>query len=538
MSTGNPTVTVNLRAEDENLSSSLGQVEGKLNSFAVNMASMAVVAGAVFEGIKKVSGAVADLIEISNVQESAMRRTVALYEASGRGGEEAAQKLFDYASALQKVSTFGDEATIAASKYLVIMQNLSEEALPRATQVSADLAAAMGEDISAAMQKVARAIEDPEQGMRALRSAGVQLSDEQQDLIKSLSALGETARAQDEIFSALEKRFSGAAQAELDTYAGKIKYLQNAWGDTKEVMGDVVKDGLTPLVETLIENQDILENLGEMIRAWGPAFEAAGGGIAILVEKLSDLYDTLSSIPGADVLKYWEGGAFQALDSLGGGDMKREERARGRDLDKQLRESNRAQAEEDRKRRHAENEGIVAESNARKKAMEDATKSWDEHYRKREAYEAKLASRADALRKSLQTPLEDLAGKWKEIAKLQRDGFIDAETYSRAIAKYQEEFINKGGLLGDIEKSNERIASLRHRMEQRPKDTGFQARFEGIESLSQRIQAAAVSRTPVDTEQAKTRAELIKEHKEAMEIRRLQLEELRRRRDVTARFTR
>jgi hypothetical protein len=80
----------------------------------------------------------------------------------------------------------------------------------------------------------------------------------------------------DAITSALRENFAGFADQEANTFEGKLRRLQLAFDEGKETIGSYVLDGITPLVDGLVETvipaiTNLSDTLGETL---GPQFEA------------------------------------------------------------------------------------------------------------------------------------------------------------------------------------------------------------------------------------------------------------------------
>jgi len=177
----------------------------------------ALKAGAAFFGAKKLLEGFKASIELAGQQELAERKL-----ATALGGTS--QELLDYASALQKTTTFGDEATIEAMSMMAAFTQ-DEEALRRLTEVTLDYAAATGTDLNAAAQLVGRTFGT---SMNAMSRYGVAVE----------GAAGSSERL-DSLTTNLATMFQGQAAAAADTMSGSIQQMQNAVGDTGEAIGNL-----------------------------------------------------------------------------------------------------------------------------------------------------------------------------------------------------------------------------------------------------------------------------------------------------------
>jgi hypothetical protein len=91
--------------------------------------------------------------------------------------------------------------------------------------------------------RLGKALQDPIAGVSSLRKVGVQLSDQQEAMIKTFVDAGDAASAQEIILQELETQVGGAAEATA-TDSAKIS---NAFGEMAEAIGI----GLLPILETI-----------------------------------------------------------------------------------------------------------------------------------------------------------------------------------------------------------------------------------------------------------------------------------------------
>ena len=111
---------------------------GKVNNSMKSMAKTAVAAGAAFFAVQGIISGFSSMIRLAGEQEQAEKK---LEVALGR----TSKALLNQATALQKVTTFGDEAIIGVQASLAAFLD-SEEAIKKATEATLDISVAMGMD--------------------------------------------------------------------------------------------------------------------------------------------------------------------------------------------------------------------------------------------------------------------------------------------------------------------------------------------------------------------------------------------------------
>ena len=218
------------------LTSHLGGIGGRVSGVMRSLTSLkTMLLGGL--GIYGVARAFKTVIDASNEQEKATAGLMQSLRSMGRYTPEFAQQLLDLASAYQKTTTSGDEATIEGMKLLSIYKGISNEMLPRATKAMLDISALMGGDVASAAMMVGKAAS----GMTSiLRRSGIVIDD-------NIGKSGDFAK----ILGEIEKQVGGQAEALRNSGYGGLVALKNASSDVQETLGDVVKQGISPFVEAL-----------------------------------------------------------------------------------------------------------------------------------------------------------------------------------------------------------------------------------------------------------------------------------------------
>ncbi|RLB68415.1 MAG: hypothetical protein DRH08_01080, partial [Deltaproteobacteria bacterium] len=198
------------------------------------------------------------VIKNTIAQEQATAQLEATLKSTGNYTEELSKSLQSYASELQNLTTYGDEAIIASEGLLLTFRQIGGEVFKRAQLSVLDVATAMGTDLKSAAIQVGKALNDPATGMSALSRSGITFTDVQKDLVKGFLETNELAKAQDVILTELEAQFGGSAAAAKNTLGGAIKSLQNSFGDLLEgdkgSTGEVI-DSINDLTTTLNSNE-------------------------------------------------------------------------------------------------------------------------------------------------------------------------------------------------------------------------------------------------------------------------------------------
>lgn len=244
-------------------------------------------------------------------QEKAIAQLDAAVKSTGMGAGFTSKELQTMAGSLQDVSTFGDEAIISMQSVLLTFTKLQGDILPRTTQAVLDLSARMGQDLQSSAVMLGKALNDPVANLGALGRAGIQFTDDQEKVIKSLAKTGDMAGAQRIILKELETQFGGSARAARDTFGGALDGLSNAFGDLMEEDGD-----------GMIDAKNATEELTAILKdpATKAAFSSITGGVisltAALVKGVTALNQYGTAI-GRD-LAVALNGAMPSLDQING----------------------------------------------------------------------------------------------------------------------------------------------------------------------------------------------------------------------------
>ena len=140
--------------------------------------------------------------------------------------------LKNYASGLQQVTEFGDEAILSAQSLIGAFVK-DEEQLKKATQATLDLAAAKGMDLNTAADLVGKTLGS---STNALSRYGIEVD----------HAVGSSARLES-LTQNISRLFGGQARASAETLGGAVEQMKNAFGDASEAIGTA----FAPLIKSI-----------------------------------------------------------------------------------------------------------------------------------------------------------------------------------------------------------------------------------------------------------------------------------------------
>jgi hypothetical protein len=183
--------------------------------------------------------------------ENSVAQLNAVLESTHHAAGLFTEDILDQAAALQRYTTYNDEAVTSAANLLLTFTNIKGAIFQEALPAILDLSTAMGQDLKSSAVQVGKALNDPIVGITALQRVGVSFTEKQKETVKQLVETGHTMDAQRLILAELTKEFGGSAEAAAKTFDGRIKQLANTFDDLKENVGKVLIEALTPLLEAL-----------------------------------------------------------------------------------------------------------------------------------------------------------------------------------------------------------------------------------------------------------------------------------------------
>ncbi|RLE25614.1 MAG: hypothetical protein DRJ50_02590 [Actinobacteria bacterium] len=211
---------------------------------------------------------------------------------------------------LQETTKYGDTDTAQTLQKLVTITGDYDAAM-KLLEPTLDFATAMQIDLATAARLTGQAAT----GMTGTLSRyGIVLDETTTEQIKNADSM-ERANI---MAAELEKRFSGAAAAELQDYAGRVQQVGNYWGDFSEALGDVlVKTAAAPgvfsgLINVFKTLTDFAKDFGEVVVFignfdFGKAIQAYAKKAAAAYYRLfAGVYSALKDLPE------WLGGGKKA----------------------------------------------------------------------------------------------------------------------------------------------------------------------------------------------------------------------------------
>jgi hypothetical protein len=223
-------------------------------------------------------------------------QTNAVLESTQGVSGMTAESVADLANSLSKVIPIDDELIQSTENMLLTFTKIGKDIFPLATETALDMATALGEDpVNAAMQ-LGKALNEPIEGVTALRRVGVQLTDQQEEAVKSMMAVGDIAGAQAIILKELGTEFGNSGRAAGKTMAGQMKILGTQIGNVREAIGMALLPVLMNLTNFAMKK--LIPALQDLADEWIPKVQAAlkqvKDALTPVFEKMKPIFQTLS----------------------------------------------------------------------------------------------------------------------------------------------------------------------------------------------------------------------------------------------------
>jgi hypothetical protein len=258
-------LVVNLIANTTGFSAGLQKGSREAKAFESRMKTLTAgaksLAGA-FGIVGGVAGAGAFLkssIDEAMEAEKVMTQLETVVKSTGKAAGFSANQLSNFATVLQKTTTFADDTTKAAAATLATFTNIKGVTFLNTIKSAQDLSIAFGQDLNTSVIQLGKALNDPVKGISALTRVGVSFTQQQKDQIKTLVEQNQLFKAQAIILKELKTEFGGSAEAFAKTRAGRMQQLGNKTADLKEEIGIQLGE---PVVDASLGGLGALERWG------------------------------------------------------------------------------------------------------------------------------------------------------------------------------------------------------------------------------------------------------------------------------------
>lgn len=270
------------------LSGAIEKADQKAQKLENTITGIGAGIAAVFTA-REVFNFVGDSVTAFNEAAQASAQLDATLRSTGGAAGLVREALDAQSQSLMNNSLFDDDQITKAQSLLATFTNIKDKIYMDAIPAAVDLASKLGGDLNGAVMQVGKALQDPAQGLTALRRSGVSFSDAQIKVIKSLLDTGREAEVQSMILAELNKEFGGAAAAAAAAGTGPFTIVGHKFQNAKEKLGELVikiTSGLLPAMEAVVKvfetSLNWLESHKELLSAVAVGVGVLAAGLFVL----------------------------------------------------------------------------------------------------------------------------------------------------------------------------------------------------------------------------------------------------------------
>jgi len=233
--------------------------------------------------------------------EKAIKQLDTVLNSTGHAAGLTSGEVVNIAESLSSLTGVETDTIIGAQNLLLTFTNIKKDVFPQVTETVLDMSVALKEDLKSACIQVGKALQDPVNGITALRRVGVNFNDEQKSVIENLVKTGQQAKAQALILKELQTEFGGSARAARDTFGGALKALQSNFTELQITGGSYIAKIGRPFVEQTVQMtkgiNDFLNSKAGMQEVTAVASQLAGV-LSVMWKVGGQLFETLSKYAG------------------------------------------------------------------------------------------------------------------------------------------------------------------------------------------------------------------------------------------------
>jgi hypothetical protein len=209
----------------------IGQIGVMAGGFLTAQAAIGLFKGA----LSTAADFVRDSVGVYMQAEAAAVKLTGAMRAQGTATPELVRRNVEMAEAYTRTTAYSKDAVVAAQTLMIEIGGVMPSMMKQATDAALDLASGLGIDLDTSARLVGKAF------------AGNTDTLAKYGIIVNQSAV--ETQGMGAVLDAIQRKVGGQAQAELESYAGRVKQVANAWEDVKESVGKAVLTD--PLIELL-----------------------------------------------------------------------------------------------------------------------------------------------------------------------------------------------------------------------------------------------------------------------------------------------
>jgi hypothetical protein len=260
----------------------IGDLKSSVSSLGSNFAALGVVLAGAGALIAKNVQALAR-IETINAQ------TAQTIKSMGNAANISATQVEQLSGRLEKLTAIEAESIQEGANLLLTFGNIRNELgagndiFNQTTAIMVDMGVALKKGPVDTATMLGKALNDPIQGMTALRRVGVSFTEQQVEQVKALQNAGDLMGAQKLILAELQNQYGGSGAAFAQTFTGQLQAMGHELG----TIGEEATMAVMPALQGMIaEFRELIPVIGPQIKEaiesvdWG-AFAQTIANLAI-----------------------------------------------------------------------------------------------------------------------------------------------------------------------------------------------------------------------------------------------------------------
>ena len=291
--------------EAKKLNTSFEQTKRKTATATANVQRFGIAFRSVVGPVVALTGAVAFLNKSLGVfaerQADANLLAAGLQKIGAATGD--LKKLQKVASDLGDQTLFNQEDFTQGFALLTSFRAIGQDSFERVATAAADMAATTKQDVNSSLLQLAKALENPVEGMSALSRSGTTFTQVQKDIVKGLVKSNKTFEAQSYILGLVEEQYKGNARAAAVGLAGAQDTLSESIRDFNEVVGQIALEPAIIATNALTGSfKQATSELTEWNKAFGKLSQLLApvtGGLDLVGQSIQNTTELLKlGIPG------------------------------------------------------------------------------------------------------------------------------------------------------------------------------------------------------------------------------------------------
>ena len=218
-------------------------------------------------------------------------------------------QLLNLADAQGKVTKFSKGTNIETENLLLTFTNIGKNVFPSALKAVNDMSQALGQDTKSSAIQLGKALNDPINGVTALKRVGVTFNDAQKEQISTMVKAGNVAGAQSVILQELQKEFGNSAISAGSTFGGQLTILKNQVSGVGTSIGSTLIPFLSDFVSKVNSHMpQIQKTITDVIKTASPLIKDIIKDVGSIVQNLLPSLGKASGNTKNDVIDFVKNG--------------------------------------------------------------------------------------------------------------------------------------------------------------------------------------------------------------------------------------